>query len=86
MNQDHFFVRLENRFIMVNYDVIMSGLRTAYEIAVNVTLCAYASNTDRSCFPSYSTLARRAGCFRSITILTLSIRARARKPTRSGRN
>ena len=62
MNQDHFSVRFGKRFIMVNYDVITSGLLTAYEIAVYVTLCAYASNTDRSCFPSYSTLARRAGC------------------------
>lgn len=26
MNQDNFSVRFENRFIMVNYDVIMSGL------------------------------------------------------------
>lgn len=72
MNQDNFSVRFENRFIMVNYDVIMSGLLTAYEIAVYVTLCAYASNTDRSCFPSYSTLARRAGCCRSTAIRAIA--------------
>lgn len=72
MNQDNFSVRFENRFIMVNYDVIMSGLLTAYEIAVYVTLCAYASNADRSCFPSYSTLARRAGCCRSTAIRAIA--------------
>ena len=72
MNQDHFSVRFENRFIMVNYDVIMSGQLTAYEIAVYVTLCAYASNMDRSCFPSYSTLARRAGCCRSTAIRAIA--------------
>lgn len=72
MNQENFSVRFENRFIMVNYDVIMSGLLTAYEIAVYVTLCAYASNTDRSCFPSYSTLARRAGCCRSTAIRAIA--------------
>ena len=72
MNQDHFSVRFGKRFIMVNYDVIMSGLLTAYEIAVYVTLCAYASNTDRSCFPSYSTLARRAGCCRSTAIRAIA--------------
>lgn len=51
MNNENFSVRFENRFIMVNYDVIMRGLLTAYEIAVYVTLCAYAT--------SYSTLAGR---------------------------
>lgn len=37
-----------------------------------MTLCAYASNMDRSCFPSYSTLARRAGCCRSTAIRAIA--------------
>lgn len=62
----------ESRFIRVNYDAIMSGQLNAFEIAVYVVLCGYASNQDNSCFPSYRILAERAGCSRRTAIRTIS--------------
>lgn len=58
----------ENRFVMLNYDAVMGGQLTANELAVYVILCAFASNTDRTCFPSYRTLAGKAGCCRRTVI------------------
>lgn len=61
-------VEYENRFVMLNYDAVMGGQLTANELAVYVILCAFASNTDRTCFPSYRTLANKAGCCRRTVI------------------
>ena len=68
MSEDKIKVFYDERFIMVNYDIIMSGQLTAYEIAVYVALCAFANNHDHSCYPSYTTLAEKAGCSRSTAI------------------
>lgn len=61
-------VGYESRFIMVNYNAVMGGQLKAYEIAVYVVLCAFASSTKKTCFPSYATLAAKAGCSRCTVI------------------
>ena len=61
-------VGYESRFVMVNYNTVMGGQLTAYEIAVYVVLCAFASSTEKTCFPSYATLATKAGCSRCTVI------------------
>lgn len=61
-------VGYESRFIMVNYNAVMGGQLKAYEIAVYVVLCAFASRTEKTCFPSYATLAAKAGCSRCTAI------------------
>lgn len=65
---DNFQVGYEGRFVMGNNDAVMGGQLTAYEIAVYVVLCGYASSTDKTCFPSYSTLGAKAGCSRCTAI------------------
>lgn len=72
MGEEKIGIRYENRFVMVNYDVIMNGELKAHEIAVYVVLCAFASNGSRSCYPSYTTIAAKAGCSRSTVIRTIA--------------
>lgn len=72
MNKDKIHVCYDDRFIMVNYDVIMSGQLTAYEITVYVALCAFANNHNHSCYPSYMTLAAKVGCSRSTAIRAIT--------------
>jgi biotin operon repressor len=42
----------------------MNEQLSIYDKAVYCVLCAYASNTNKSCYPSYQTIARKAGCSR----------------------
>ena len=56
--------RRERPFVMVDYAVVMSGQLSVYELAVYLVLCAYADSREGTCFPSYQTIARKAGCSR----------------------
>lgn len=56
--------RRERPFVMVDYAVVMSGQLSVYELAVYLILCAYADSREGTCFPSYQTIARKAGCSR----------------------
>ena len=71
-HDEQFQVEFKSRFIMVNYDAVMGGQLTSHEIAVYVVMCAFANNIDKSCFPSYQTLADRAGCSRRTAIRAVS--------------
>lgn len=51
-------------FVMVNKAVLMDETLSVYDKAVYCILCAYADEDSRSCFPSYQTIARKAGCSR----------------------
>lgn len=65
-------IRHENPFVMIDYMALMSETLTAYEIAVYCILCAYASSTDQSCYPSYQTIARKSGCSRRTAIRVIA--------------
>ena len=56
--------RRERAFVMVDYAVVMSGQLSVYELAVYLVLCAYADSREGTCFPSYQTIAGKAGCSR----------------------
>ena len=56
--------RREQPFVMVDYAVVMSGQLSVYELAVYLVLCAYADSREGTCFPSYQTIAGKAGCSR----------------------
>lgn len=51
-------------FTMVDKAVLMDESLSVYDKAVYCILCAYADKDSRSCFPSYRTIARKAGCSR----------------------
>lgn len=51
-------------FVMVDKAVLMNESLSVYDKAVYCILCAYADKDSRSCFPSYQTIARKAGCSR----------------------
>ena len=59
--------RRERPFVMVDYAVVMSGQLSVYELAVYLVLCAYADSREGTCFPSYQTIAGKAGCSRRNT-------------------
>lgn len=49
---------------MVDKAVLMNETLSVYDKAIYCILCAYADKDSRSCFPSYQTIARKAGCSR----------------------
>lgn len=51
-------------FVMVDKAMLMNESLSVYDKAVYCILCAYADKDSRSCFPSYQTIARKAGCSR----------------------
>jgi len=53
---------------MIDSAVLMDESLSVYDKTVYAVLCTYASNFDKSCYPSYQTIARKAGCSRSKTI------------------
>ena len=55
-------------FTMIDSAVLVDETLSVYDKTVYAVLCTYASNTDKSCYPSYQTIARKAGCSRSKTI------------------
>ena len=59
-------------FVMINNEIFMSEKLTIYQMGIYCILCTYASNFDKSCFPSYSTIAKKAGCSRKKAITTVT--------------
>lgn len=51
-------------FVMVDKAALMDETLSVYDKAVYCILCAYADKDSRSCFPSYQTIACKAGCSR----------------------
>jgi len=56
--------RYDVPFTIVDSAVLMNEQLSIYDKAVYCVLCAYASNTNKSCYPSYQNIARKAGCSR----------------------
>jgi DNA-binding MarR family transcriptional regulator len=65
-------IKQQNPFAMVDSKLLLSEEIGLYEKAVYCVLCAYANNDDRSCYPSYDTIARKAGCSRSKVIKVIA--------------
>ncbi|MEA4920896.1 MAG: helix-turn-helix domain-containing protein [Clostridiaceae bacterium] len=64
--------RYETPFTIVDSAVLMNEGLSVYDKAVYCILCSYASNTDKSCYPSYKTIARKARCSRRKVISVIS--------------
>jgi ribosomal protein S19E (S16A) len=59
-------------FTIIDRAVLMSEELSVYDKTVYAILCAYANSTDRSCFPSYKTIARKSGCSRRKVIAVVA--------------
>ena len=64
-------LRYNAPFTIIDKAVIQSESLSVYDKALYAILCSYASS-DGSCYPSYSTLARKAGCSRRKVIAVIS--------------
>lgn len=64
--------RYEIPFTIVDSAVLLNEALSVYDKAIYCILCSYASNTDKSCYPSYKTIARKAGCSRRKVISVIS--------------
>jgi len=65
-------IRYDVPFTMIDSSILLSEELNVYQKTIYCILCAYASNTDKSCYPSYSTIAKKAGCSRKKAIDTIS--------------
>ena len=65
-------IQYDTPFTIVDRAVLMSEDLDVYDKTVYAILCSYANNTDRSCFPSYQTIARKAGCSRRKVISVIA--------------
>ncbi|WP_337928368.1 helix-turn-helix domain-containing protein [Anaerotignum lactatifermentans] len=61
-------MKLTRPFVMVEKDVLFSTELTALEKLVYCVLCAFSDNNTRSCYPSYNTIAEKAGCSKKTAI------------------
>lgn len=59
-------------FTMVDTAVLMDETIGKYEKLTYAVLCAFASNKDNTCYPSYQTIARKTGCSRRKTISNIN--------------
>ena len=57
---------------MIDSSILLSEELNVYQKTIYCILCAYTSKTDKSCYPSYSTIAKKAGCSRKKAIDTIS--------------
>ena len=65
-------IKYDVPFTMIDSAILLSENLSVYQKTVYCILCAYASNADKSCYPSYSTIAKKAGCSRKKAIDTIS--------------
>ena len=59
-------------FTAVDTAVLMDVTIGKYEKLTYVILCAFASNKDNTCYPSYQTIAKKTGCSRRKTISNIN--------------
>ena len=65
-------IKYDAPFTIIDRAVLMSEDLDVYDKAVYAILCSYASSTDRSCFPSYQTIANKSGCSRRKVISVIA--------------
>ena len=76
-------------FVMVESRILQSGELSVYEKTVYCVLCSFADNETGVCYPSYETIAARAGCSRRKAIAcieTLAEKGLLRKEERATKN
>ena len=82
-------MRKKEPFVMVESRVLVSEELSIYEKMVYCVLCSFADNKTGICYPSYETIAARAGCSRRKAIAcieTLAEKGLLRKEERATRN
>ena len=67
-----FKIQYDAPFTIIDRAVLMSEDLDVYDKTVYSILCSYASSVDRSCFPSYQTIARKASCSRRKVIAVIA--------------
>jgi len=65
-------IQYDAPFTIIDRAVLMSEDLDVYDKTVYSILCSYASSTDRSCFPSYQTIANKAVCSRRKVIAVIA--------------
>ncbi len=65
-------IKYDTPFTIIDRTVLMSEDLSVYDKTVYAILCSYANSTDRSCYPSYQTIARKAGCSRRKVIAVIA--------------
>ena len=76
-------------FVMVESRILQSGELSVYEKTVYCVLCSFADNKTGICYPSYETIAARAGCSGRKAIACIEILAEKgllRKEERATKN
>lgn len=82
-------MRRKEPFVMVESRVLLSEELSIYEKMVYCVLCSFADNETGICYPSYETIAARAGCSRRKAIAcieTLVEKGLLRKEERATKN
>lgn len=82
-------MRKKEPFVMVENRVLLSEELSIYEKMVYCVLCSFADNETGICYPSYETIAARAGCSGRKAIAcfeTLAEKGLLRKEERATRN
>ena len=82
-------MRKREPFVMVESRVLLSEELSIYEKMVYCVLCSFADNETGICYPSYETIAARAGCSRRKAIAcieTLVEKGLLRKEERATKN
>ena len=82
-------MRKREPFVMVESRILQSGELSVYEKMVYCVLCSFADNETGVCYPSYETIAARAGCSRRKAIAcieTLAEKGLLRKEERATKN
>jgi len=59
-------------FTAVDTAVLMDESIGQYEKLTYAVLCAFASNKDNTCYPSYQTIAKKTGCSKRKTISNIN--------------
>ncbi len=65
-------IRYDTPFTVVDRAVLMSENLSVYDKTVYAILCSYANSADRSCYPSYQTIARKSCCSRRKVIAVIA--------------
>jgi hypothetical protein len=65
-------IKYNTPFTIIDRAVLMSEKLSVYDKTVYAILCSYANSTDRCCFPSYQTIARKSGCSRRKVIAVIA--------------
>ena len=72
MRENTLNFQYQEPFTAVDTAVLMDETIGKYEKLTYVILCAFASNKDNTCYPSYQTIAKKTGCSKRKTISNIA--------------